>query len=377
MKLFLFLFGFFFSISFSGFSQEYRKSDITIRFSPSFYPEKFKIIYSDGIRGYYNPKAKLTWLKIERQFQSTFASIEVLYPNDDKNVSYSRAGFFVSDKPAEIRFFKNDTSENRLASHKLVNAWTFDEMGASSYNKYNENETRDYDNFYTIYAHMIQNSDSLKQILKGKEEAKNNKSIEFIKDHGDLYYSFWAFRNLIKPTAKVDVDSLLVILDTAFPAKYRNSYEGIKYRNYLRSRLIRKDESSPDFEIIDINGNVISSKDYKDHLMLIFWASWCRPCIKEMPVINKMKEAYSGKKLDFLFVTSDKDSSKFERAIDQHNIAWGTHTFLDENLKAKFGVSSIPKIYLISPDGYILYSNQEEDDEDLNKLVQVLIKKIN
>ncbi len=377
MKLVLFLFGFFFSISFSGFSQEYRKSDITIRFSPSFYPEKFKIIYSDGIRGYYNPKAKLNWLKIERQFQSTFASVEVLYPNDDNNESYSRAGFFVSDKPAEIRFFKNDTSKNKLGSYKLVNAWTFDEMGASSYNKYIENETRDYDDFYTIYAHMIQNSDSLKQILKGKEEAKNNKSIEFIKVNGDLYYSFWAFRNLVKPTAQVDVDSLLVIFDTAFPAIYRNSYEGKKHRNYLQSRVIRKDKPSPDFEITDVNGKLISSQDYKNYLILIFWASWCRPCIKEMPVINKIKADYSDQKLDFIFVTSDLDSLKFQKAVKKHDIAWGTHTFLNDDLKAKFGVSSIPKVYLISPEGHIIYYNQEEDDEDLNKLVQFLNHKIN
>jgi thiol-disulfide isomerase/thioredoxin len=114
----------------------------------------------------------------------------------------------------------------------------------------------------------------------------------------------------------------------------------------------------------------------KDYLLLIFWASWCRPCIQEMPVINKMREAYSGKKLDFLFITSDKDSSKFERAIEQHRIAWGTHTFLDEDLKAKFGISSIPKIYLIAPDGYILYYNQEENDEGLDKLAQVLAQEI-
>jgi hypothetical protein len=49
---------------------------------------------------------------------------------------------------------------------------------------------------------------------------------------------------------------------------------------------------------------------------------------------------------------------------------------LDEDLKAKFGISSIPKIYLIAPDGYILYYNQEENDEGLDKLAQVLAQEI-
>jgi hypothetical protein len=203
MRLLLILACFCLTINKFANAQRYRKSDITIRFSPSFYAENFKIIYSDGIRGYFNPKAKLNWLKIERQFQSTFASIEVLYPNGDNTESYSRAGFFVSDKPVEIHFFKNDTSKNKLASFELTNAWTFDEMGASSFNRYTSNETKEYHAFNQKYAHLLQNNDTLQQQLKEKEEAKNNKSIEFIKDNGDLYFSFWAFRNLIKPTKQI------------------------------------------------------------------------------------------------------------------------------------------------------------------------------
>jgi thiol-disulfide isomerase/thioredoxin len=175
---------------------------------------------------------------------------------------------------------------------------------------------------------------------------------------------------------QVEIERLLIILYTVFPENYRNSHEGIQYRVYLQSNMIRKDKPSPAFEITDTNGKLISSSNYKDHLLLVFWASWCRPCIKKMPIINRMKYQFADKKLDFLFVTSDLDSSNFFRAIEKHKIAWGTHTFLNDDLKKEFGVSSIPKVYLISPEGYILYYNQEEKDEKLIKLVQVLNKEL-
>ena len=57
------------------------------------------------------------------------------------------------------------------------------------------------------------------------------------------------------------------------------------------------------FSARDINGNMINTEDYKDKIiMLNFWATWCSPCIMEMPHLQNIKNKYS---ISHLLVGSD------------------------------------------------------------------------
>ena len=350
-----------------------KKNDITIKFSPSFDIEKVKI-YCDYGRGRHTPyyKSKINWIKLSLNHPAAFKSIELTYPNKQDTLPDHRIGFFVSSETAEIRFYKNDTSANKLGSYTLSNAWTFDEMGA---NKFNSFATKD------NIVNWVNNKKkynaganySVADISLEKKEQMINKGIEFIKNNGDLYYSFWLMRNYTRPTQEVNADSLLQIFYTAFPEDIKKSWEGHRIERYLLPPKITKCKVAPDFTSKDINDKNISLSQFQNKYIIInFWASWCRPCIAEFPAINKIRGQYSGSDLEFIFVNMDKDSSVFHKAIEKHKINYGHHIPRSKELTEKYGIVSIPKLILVSPERNVLYTEAEEPNHTLEKLNALL-----
>lgn len=90
------------------------------------------------------------------------------------------------------------------------------------------------------------------------------------------------------------------------------------------------------------------------YVLVDFWASWCGPCRREMPVIKEVYEAYHDKGLDVLGVAVWDKKEDSLRAIDQLQLPW------PQILDAKYvptelyGIVGIPHIMLIAPDGTIL-----------------------
>lgn len=350
------------------------KNYVTIKFSPSFDIEKIKVYRDNGkgrhLQSWY--KSKLNWIKLPLDHASAFVSIEVSYPNKYDTLPDHRIGFFVSSETAEIRFYKNDTSTNKLGSYTLSNAWTFDEMGANKFNSFASN-----DNIVSWANTMRSNNTGINvpisEISSEKKEQMINKGIEFIKNNGDLYYSFWLMRNYTRPTEEIDKDSLLQIFYTVFPEDIKNSYEGRIMEKRLSPQKITKCMIAPDFTAKDIHDKSISLSQFQNkHIIINFWASWCRPCIAEFPAISKIRAQYSDSNLEIIFINTDSDSSAFHKAIKKYKIDYGYHIPRSKELMEKYGVNSIPKLILASPKGEVLYTNEEEKNDKLEKLNALL-----
>ncbi len=72
----------------------------------------------------------------------------------------------------------------------------------------------------------------------------------------------------------------------------------------------QKNLSTYQWQLLDSNGNTVSLAEYKGKIIFVnFWATWCPPCIAEMPSMNKLYADYQ-MKVVFLFVTTDS----FEKA---------------------------------------------------------------
>ena len=99
------------------------------------------------------------------------------------------------------------------------------------------------------------------------------------------------------------------------------------------------------------------------------------PCVAEFPAIKAMKAKYSDDDMAVIFVTLDADSLKFANAVKKYELNW-THIFNDIDVLKKYGVLSIPQVYLIDRAGTIIYSRAEENDEKLSVLTNLLSVRI-
>ncbi len=133
----------------------------------------------------------------------------------------------------------------------------------------------------------------------------------------------------------------------------------------------------PDFNEKDVAGKALSVGNYKSKVVLLdFWATWCRPCLAELPNVIKAYEKYHEKGFEIIGISLDTEESKLTAFTKQQKMPW--QQFFDGNgwqnkLAVKYGVRSIPATFLIDGEGKILGKNLR--GEDLEKAIDTALKK--
>jgi thiol-disulfide isomerase/thioredoxin len=101
---------------------------------------------------------------------------------------------------------------------------------------------------------------------------------------------------------------------------------------------------------------------YKGKFVLIdLWASWCMPCVKEMPYLKQLKEKYSGDKIVFIGISLDKQSQSWRKRMRTEGLDPTNNYLLLKADKTSFykhlNINEIPRYMLIDPTGKIINDN--------------------
>lgn len=124
----------------------------------------------------------------------------------------------------------------------------------------------------------------------------------------------------------------------------------------------------------DVKGGISKLSDFVDkgHYVLIdFWASWCGPCRRSMPLLKSLYKEYKPKGLEIVGVAVWDERDAHLKATQQDELPW-PQIYNKDEAAAEYGVTSIPHIMLIAPDGTIV----ERDLHDENKIKEVLKREL-
>jgi len=132
-------------------------------------------------------------------------------------------------------------------------------------------------------------------------------------------------------------------------------------------------DKAPDIVLEGIKGGQVTLTSLKGKVVLIdFWASWCRPCRKENPGIEKAYQEFkevefkNGNGFTVFSVSLDTKKLAWEKAIQSDRITWEHHVSdlkgWDNAAARTYQVSSIPQSYLIDGDGIIVAVNPRGDE---------------
>ncbi len=119
------------------------------------------------------------------------------------------------------------------------------------------------------------------------------------------------------------------------------------------------EKTIPHFQSKDINGREISILPSRDKFLLIdFSASWCKPCIEELPKLISLYN--SSKKLTIISISLDRKIGDWKNIVERYNIKWENvcdGKGADNEIVQYFKVNSIPRYILISPEGLVVFDS--------------------
>ena len=223
-----------------------------------------------------------------------------------------------------------------------------------------------YPNPSEYYDYISTNETFLKGKLKTAILKRNLKGINSSENEKFFFY-LEKFKQIA--IEKEDIDFLERALK--YQEEQRNSTGGlteIPTDSISRLKLIG-DEAIYDFEKI--------LKSEKGKVVLVdFWASWCSPCRRETPYLQKLDKSIDHSKFTIISISTDKDLKAWERASKMDGLDKNKHNYLISNweyssLHSDYEIHTIPRYLLFDSNGKIIDDDAPRpSSEELKKLIE-------
>ena len=120
---------------------------------------------------------------------------------------------------------------------------------------------------------------------------------------------------------------------------------------YSGSRPPRIGSAAPDFTVQDAERSVKLSDFHGQIVVLNFWATWCPPCVEEMPSLVEMQRRMKAKGITVLAVSVDVDQGAYNQFVKEHNVNLLTVRDAAQKSNALYGTFKFPETYIIDRNG--------------------------
>ena len=122
---------------------------------------------------------------------------------------------------------------------------------------------------------------------------------------------------------------------------------------YSGSRPPHVGTAAKEFSVTD-SDRTVSLNQYRGQVVLVnFWATWCPPCVEELPSLMNLQERMKGRGIVVVGVSIDVDGDAYHRFLKLHNINFVTVRDPEQKVASMYGTSGWPETYIIDRQGVL------------------------
>ena len=123
----------------------------------------------------------------------------------------------------------------------------------------------------------------------------------------------------------------------------------------VREKVIGVGDSAPGFTVTTDNGRTISPASFGGKLLVLnFWATWCPPCVEEMPSLNEFHKALANQGVVVLGISVDKNEQAYKAFLGKAGVAFQTARDPEAKINADYGTFKYPETYIIDSRGRVV-----------------------
>jgi len=133
---------------------------------------------------------------------------------------------------------------------------------------------------------------------------------------------------------------------------------------------------APDFSLKDLNGRQVTLSSLKGKVVLLnFWATWCPPCISEMPVFNRLYKEMRARGFEVVAISADRSEGYLRDYTSKHSLDFKVLYDEDRSVTKQYKVFSMPTTFLIDKTGVIVekfFGEYDWTDQEIKKKIEKL-----
>lgn len=142
---------------------------------------------------------------------------------------------------------------------------------------------------------------------------------------------------------------------------------GYSVSDSMIQTVVETGDRAPNFKIVTDSGRAVTRSDFGGKVLVLnFWATWCPPCIEEIPSLDAMQKRLAGDGVVVLAVSVDKNQKSYQDFLQRARVGFLTARDPAADISSEYGTFKYPETYIINRDGKVVakyISNQNWMDE--------------
>lgn len=129
------------------------------------------------------------------------------------------------------------------------------------------------------------------------------------------------------------------------------------YANFTKDKVqkVAIGEKAPDFVLTDMEGNTHRLSEYEGQgVFLNFWATWCKPCEREMPYMNNQYKQFKDQGVQIIAVNVGESELAVNKFAGKYDLSFPIVIDTDGQVQTAYGIGPLPATYLIDKEGKVV-----------------------